>query len=307
MTDSDKLTKAHETKKKWPHLLYMNPGALHFSSSSAGSYTAIALEADYHLLWWHLQQSYCEGATTVGALGCPVRYLTALLAAHVHAAEINLVSAQRVLRITHVWEDKQCVWYLKYDTLKALITSLEMQSTVPALLIQVLEAGEAKWLESDMHNYAHLLRVAVPRNPAFLSVKATLKHLAAYTAEFAPLEALDELVSYLLATVTPFEMLSAEQLRLAAASNQDALQAAQALFRKQQKETLTFTTARPALVQILCDAITRTGKRHKEALLVSSIVRRFFSELPLRRLVILLGRLLPLLRSATPGTPLLQA
>ena len=38
---------------------------------------------------------------------------------------------------------------------------------------------------------------------------------------------------------------------------------------------------------------------------MSSIVRRFFSELPLRRLVILLGRLLPLLRStATPGTPL---
>ena len=168
-------------------------------------------------------------------------------------------------------------------THNALITSLEVQSTVPALLVQVLEAGEAKWLESDMHNYAHLLRVAVPRNPAFLSVKATLffepsrlflpvtdsdkltkaretkkksvkatlKHLAAYIAEFAPPEALDELVSYLLswaATVAPFEMLSAEQLRLAAASNQDALQAAQALFRKQQKETLTFTTAR-ALVK----------------------------------------------------------
>ena len=28
-----------------------------------------------------------------------------------------------------------------------------------------------------MHNYANLLRVRVPRNPAFSSVKATLKHL----------------------------------------------------------------------------------------------------------------------------------
>ena len=228
-----------------------------------------------------------------------------------HAAGINLVSARRALRITHVWEDKLCVWHPKYDTLKALITPPDGQSTVPALLIQVLEAGEAKWLENDMHNYAHLLRVAVPRNPVFLSVKATLKHLAAYTAEFAPPEALDELASYLLswaATVAPFEMLSAEQLRRAAASDQGALQAAQALSRKQLKDALTFTSARPVLVQNLCDAITRTGKRHKEALLVSSIVQRFFSELPLKRLVILLGRLLPLLRStATPGTPLLQA
>ena len=223
-----------------------------------------------------------------------------------HAAGVNLVSAQRALRITHVWEDKLCVWHPKYDTLKVPITPPEAQSTVPALLIQVLEAGEAKWLENDMHNYAHLLR-----NPAFLSVKATLKHLAAYTAEFAPPEALDELASYLLswaATVAPFEMLSAEQLRLAAASDQEALQAAQALSRKQLKDALTFPTARPVLVQNLGDAITRTGKSHKEALLVNSIVQRFFSELPLRRLVILLGRLLPLLRStATPGTPLLQA
>ena len=37
-------------------------------------------------------------------------------------------------------------------------------------------------------------------------------------------------------------------------------------------------------------------------------MQRFFTDLPLRLLVILLGRLLPLLRStATPGTPLIQA
>ena len=105
-------------------------------------------------------------------------------------------------------------------------------------------------------------------NSAFLSVKATLIHLATYTAEFAPPEALDELASYLLslaATVAPFEMLSAEQLRLAAASDQEALQAAQALSCKQLKDALTFTTARPFLVQNLCDAITRTGKPHGQA------------------------------------------
>ena len=89
----------------------------------------------------------------------------------------------------------------------------------------------------------------------------------------------------------PFEMLSADQLRMAA-SDHEALQAAH--------------TARPVLVQNLCKAITQNGKRHKEPLLVSSVVQRFFSELPLRLLVILLGRLLPLLRStATLDTPLL--
>ena len=77
----------------------------------------------------------------------------------------------------------------------ALIAPPDKQSITPALLIQVLEPEEAKWLEQDSHNRAHLLRVAVPRNPAFLSVKATLKNLAAYNADFAPPEALDELAS----------------------------------------------------------------------------------------------------------------
>ena len=89
----------------------------------------------------------------------------------------------------------------------ALIAPPDKQNITPALLIQVLESGEAKWLEQDSHNYAHLLRVAVPRNPAFfLTVKATLKNLAAYDADFAAPEALDELASYLLswaATIAP--------------------------------------------------------------------------------------------------------
>ena len=110
------LLSAFTALMSWPHLPDTNPvGALHFSGYSAGSYTAIALEADYRLLCLHLQQPYCEDATTVGALGCPVRYLTALLAAHVYATGINLVSVRRALCITHVWQDKLCVWHPKYE------------------------------------------------------------------------------------------------------------------------------------------------------------------------------------------------
>ena len=230
----------------WPHSpITPSPSVMHLSGYSAGSYTAVALETDYRLLCRHFQQPCCEGTTTVGALGCPVRNLLALLASLLHASGTYLVLAQRALRITHVWEDKLCVWHPKYDTLKALITPPHGQSITPALLIQVLEAGEAKWLEKDSHNYAHLLRVAVPRNPAFLTVKATLKNLAAYDADFASPESLDELASYLLswaATIAPFEMLSAEQLRMPAASDHGALQAAQALSCKQQGAVFTLAT-----------------------------------------------------------------
>ena len=162
------------------------------------------------------------------------RCLRCLLSPHLQSPGTGVISAQRALRITFVWEDKLCVWHPKFDTLKALIMPPVAQGTIPALLIQVLGAGEVSWLEKDRRDYAHLLRVAVPRNPAFLTVKATLK-VAAYSADFVPPEALDELASYLLswaATIAPFEMLSAEQLRLAAAGDQEALQAAQALSRK---------------------------------------------------------------------------
>ena len=38
-------------------------------------------------------------------------------------------------------------------------------------VIQVLDAGDVGWLEKERHNYGHLLRVAVPRNPAFLALR----------------------------------------------------------------------------------------------------------------------------------------
>ena len=151
-----------------------------------------------------------------------------------------LLSAQRALRISHVWEDTLCVWRPRIDVLQSLSAPLRAQDTHPALLIQVLDSGDTEWLEwlgREKHNYGHLLRVTIPRNPAFLVVKATLKDLAAYSADFVPPEALDTLASYLLswaATIAPFDMLTAEQLLLAAASDDGALQAARTLSRKQR-------------------------------------------------------------------------
>ena len=142
-------------------------------------------------------------------------------------------------------------------------------------------------------------------------MKATLKDLAAYSADYVPSEALDTLASYLLswaATVASFDMLTAEQLLMAAASDEGALQAARILSRKQRGGDLTAATARQVLVQNVCRAITRAVQQAKEGLLISSIVQRFLLDLPLRLLVLLLGRLLPLLRStATTGAPLLEA
>ena len=103
-------------------------------------------------------------------------------------------------------------------------------------------------------------------------------------------------------------MLTAEQLLLTASSDDGALQAPRALSLKQRGGDLTFAPARHVLVQNLCRAITRAVKQGKEGPLIGSIVQRFLLDLPLRLLVLLLGRLLPLLRStATTGAPLLEA
>ena len=193
-----------------------------------------------------------------------------------------LLSAQRALRKSHVWEDVLCVWRPKIDVLQSLSAPLRAQDTRPAF-IQVLDSGDTEWLDwlgREKHNYGHLLRVTIPRNPAFLAVKATLKDLAAYSADFVPPEALDTL--YLLswaATIAPFDMLTAEQLLMAAASDDGALQAARILSRKQRGGDLTFATARHVLVQNVCRAITRAVKQAKEGLLISSIVQRFLLDL----------------------------
>ena len=102
---------------------------MHFAGFSAGSYTAIALEVDYRLLCQHFQQPLCPGTTTVGALRCPMQHLVALLSPAFQLDTACLLSAQRTLRISHVWK------------------SLRAQDTRPALLIQVLDSRDTEWLE----------------------------------------------------------------------------------------------------------------------------------------------------------------
>ena len=58
------------------------PNAIHFTGFSAGSYTAIALEAEYRLLSQRFRQPLCAGCATLGALGRPIIYLLALLQPH---------------------------------------------------------------------------------------------------------------------------------------------------------------------------------------------------------------------------------
>ena len=102
----------------------------------------------------------------------------------------------------------------------------------------------------------------------------------------------------------PLKLLTAEQLRRAAASDDDAHRAAELLLDRR----LPADTARTALLEGLCSSLTRRARHTNGAHLVSSVVLRLLATMPLRLLVILLGRLLPLLQStAVPGVPLLQA
>ena len=73
------------------------PNAIHFTGFSAGSYTAIALEAEYRLLSHRFQQPLCAGCVTLGALGCPLIYLLALLQPHYCAGDHHLVTSERLV------------------------------------------------------------------------------------------------------------------------------------------------------------------------------------------------------------------
>ena len=66
--------------------------AMHFAGYSAGSYTAIALEADYRLLSGRFQVPSADGTTTVGALSCPILYLLELMVPGLRATEHSLVT-----------------------------------------------------------------------------------------------------------------------------------------------------------------------------------------------------------------------
>ena len=73
--------------------------------------------------------SFCPGTTTVGALGCPVQYLVALLSPAFQPDTACLLSALRALRISHVWEDTLCVWRPKIDVLQSLSAPLRAQES----------------------------------------------------------------------------------------------------------------------------------------------------------------------------------
>ena len=110
------------------------------------------------------------------------------------------------------------------------------------------------------------------------------------------------------ATIAPFTTLSADQLRKAATSDRGALEAAYTLLRRPPDSQLTAEVCCHTLIDNLCVAITTSRRHSKEAQVITNIVRRFLGGLHLRQLVILLGRILPLLRSqATPGTTVIQA
>ena len=102
---------------------------------------------------------------------------------------------------------------------------------------------------------AHLLQATVPRHPALLAVTATLPELCAYSATFAPPDALEELTAYLLswaASAAPSQPLTADPLRRAAAAAEGAHRAAELLRRR-----LPADTARVALLEGLCSSLTR--------------------------------------------------
>ena len=110
--------------------------------------------------------------------------------------------------------------------LVAVTAPLHPTLPIPSVLIQVLDTGTGprrpKWLEAATHKYAHLLQVTVLRHSALLAVQAAPPELCAYSASFAPPDALEELTASLLswtASAMPFKFLTANQLRRAAASD----------------------------------------------------------------------------------------
>ena len=245
------------------------------------------------------------------ALDVPRLDLLALLQPHYCAGDHQLVSSERTVRIIYVWDDQLCPWHPSLAELQAITTSAQPTLPPPSLLVQLLDTGigprRPKWLEADTHNYAHLLQVTVPRHPALLAVTATLPELCAYSATFAPPDALEELTAYLLswaASAVPFQPLTADQLRRAAASDEGAHRVAELLLQRR----LPDETARVALLEGFCSSLTRRARHTNSVKLVSRVFLRLLSTMPLRLLVILLGRLLPLLQStAVPGVPLVQA
>ena len=155
--------------------------AIHFSGYSSGSYTAVALGAEYRLLCRRLQQPMIQGAATVGALGCPVLYLLALLLPHYPAA------CHRPALPPH--HPCPCPWHPTLEALTARTTPHTPQLPTPNVLIQIWDCGKVPWVEQEVHK--------APTYPAMLAAKADLATLCAYSTRYVPPDALEELTAYL--------------------------------------------------------------------------------------------------------------
>ena len=169
---------------------------MYFSGFSAGSYSATALEVEYSPLEADLQ----EGGATVRALGCPVLYFAALMSPGFRAGSCSLVTDMRYCRIVHVHQDVLCPWTPTLEALSKLVARPRAtEHPLPSLTIQYLDKGEnVPWLDKFVHNYSHLLCVALPSQISLLAVRCDLAELCAYSNSYLPIDAFEELTAYVL-------------------------------------------------------------------------------------------------------------
>ena len=80
---------------------------MHFAGYSAGSYTAIALEADYRLLSGRFQSPWQMVLPLLERCRAPSSICWSLW--YPASVQRSMVTDHRTLRITHVWEDKLCL------------------------------------------------------------------------------------------------------------------------------------------------------------------------------------------------------
>ena len=258
------------------------------------------------LLSCRLNCELLPGGTAVGALGCPLHYFLALLCPSYSAGLGSLTTQERYLRMLHIQEDQLCPWVPSMDALLTLTTlNPGMKHPFPLFTLHYIAKGKVGWLDRDTHCYAHLLRVAISPTPALLAVYATLEDLCAYSNAYLPLSALEELTAYLLswaASCSPFPLLPPDKLRNAGSSNSGALHAAEALLCTR----VALQDVKDQLLAGLGRSLVTSGEDSPGARLVASVFRRLLEQMPWRLLVIL-GRMLPLLHSSSmPGSSILS-
>ena len=112
----------------------------------------------------------------------------------------------------------------------------------PCVTDQHLDSGKPPWLDTQVHNYSHLLRVALPRWPALLAARADLATLCASSDDCIPMAA----------SISPFNALPVEQLLQASASDAGAVQAAESILNILNTQ-LAQLNAREVLLALKCE------------------------------------------------------